>query len=130
MTGSWWNGWSNTYAHFGQWLVRYYADGVIPRLTFFKANQGKETDTFRSPLNNFLFLENNSGDHRPLVEQAGNHPMNRVRLNMARTFIGEMRDRGARVILIYVPNGTNPEFIRGRSRRIRRFLRSSKVGGA
>ncbi len=112
MAGSWWHGWSNTYAHYYQWLVQYYTDGVIPRLTFFKANQGKEIFTFRSPLNNFLFLENNSGDHRPLVEQTGNHPSNPVRFNMARIFIAEMRDRGAQVILIYVPNGKDPEFVR------------------
>ena len=112
MTSSWWHGWSSTYINYFQWLGKYYLRKGIPELTFFMANHGKERLTLCSPTNGFVFMENISGDHHPLVESSQKSTVNPLYLEMARKFIGEMKDRGSEVILTFVPDGQNTDFVR------------------
>jgi hypothetical protein len=112
MTGSWWHGWSSTYLSYFQWLANYYLRIFIPELTFFKADHGKERYTLCSPTNGFLFMENISGDHRPLTEAGRKSTVNPFYLEMARKFVQEMKDRGSELVLTFVPNGQNTDFIK------------------
>jgi len=118
MTGSWWHSWSITYVDYYQWLAQYYLRKFVPDFYFFKANQGKELYTLRSPEDGFLFLENLSGDHYPFVVDRKKIDANDVYFEGARKFVDEMQSRGSRVILTFVPCGKNPDFVREEARKL------------
>ncbi len=116
MTGSWWHSWSTTYIEYYQWVADYYVHRFIPEFNLFKADRGKKHFLLCSPENGFLFSENNSGGHYPIVYNNNKNALNPLYLDMARKFVGDMRSRGALVILAFVPNGKNDDFIREEAR--------------
>jgi hypothetical protein len=93
-------------------LAKYYLRKFIPDFYFFKANQGKELYILCSPENRFVFLENVSGEHRPIVVDQRENNINPLYFEQAQTFINDMRRRGSKVILTFVPDGKNPDFVR------------------
>jgi len=111
MTGSWWQGWSYTYSNYFKWLINFYLRKSIPEFVFFKADHGKKRISLGSPETGFLFFENNSEGHQPLIEGHEKNSLNPIYLGMARKFIREMEDRGCEVILTFVPYGKNTDFV-------------------
>jgi len=118
MTGSWWHSWSSTYVNYYQWLAKYYLRKFIPGFYFFKANQGKEFYALCSPDNGFLFLENESGEHHPIVVDQRESNINPLYFEQAKKFINDMQHRGSKVILTFVPDGQNSDFVREEAKKL------------
>jgi hypothetical protein len=118
MTGSWWHAWSSTTLNYYRWLGAFTLRKFIPELVFFKLGQGKEHYTLCSPADHFMILENISGGHYPVREEKKKSTPDPQTLEMARPFIEEMRKRGCRVVLTFVPNGQNTAFIKEEAREL------------
>jgi hypothetical protein len=118
MTGSWWHSWSSTYMNYYQWLAKYYLRKFIPGFYFFKANQGKEFYILCSPENRFVFLENLSGERHPVVVDHKKSSINPIYLEQAQKFINDMQRRGSKVILTFVPDGKNPDFVKKEAKKL------------
>jgi hypothetical protein len=110
MGDSEWHVRSNIYAGYAQWLVKDYVDKLMPALNILRADWVRPYSRHYSPFTGCILsydpLWKQGSPLGAKLEDGFIKPQN---WGSAREFVKRMRDRGAQVVLIKVPNRTNAE---------------------